>query len=111
MIAVDRNGGRKQLLRQLIRVANAEIKSLSRNRMQRLRRIAEQDSTLADHASREFKCERERAPIGDTDPRPGAWPETSRERLQERLFRKFDQRAGIFRSCRPHQAVMVAFGQ
>ena len=86
MIAVDRNGGRKQLLRQLIRVANAEIKSLSRNRMERLRRIAEQDRTLADHASREFKCERERAPIGDSSPRSGAWSEPLRECGQERRF-------------------------
>src|ERR1700682_6523837 len=99
MIAVRYNRYRKQLLRQFIRVANTEIETLTRDRMQRLCCSAQENGALRGDARREFERQRERAPIVDTGPRPGARPETLRECLQERLFRKFDQRAGIFRGC------------
>ena len=65
MIAVGYNGYRKQLLRQFIRVANTEIEALTRDRMQRLRCVAQQNGALGGDARREFKRKRERAPIGD----------------------------------------------
>ena len=111
MIAVGNDGARKQLLRQFIRVANTEIETLSRDRMQRLRCVTEKNGALAGDAGREFKRQREGAPVGNTNPWPGAGSETLGEGGQERLFRKRDQRARIFRSCRPHQAIMILFGQ
>ena len=68
-------------------------------------------TTTPDNAGREFKRQREGAPIGNASPWPGAGPETLSEGFQKPLFRQRDQCTRIFRSCRPHQAVMILFGQ
>src|SRR4029450_9014258 len=70
-------------LRELPRIAQAAIEALSRDRMQRLRRIAERDASRARRLLGIFHCERKRAATGDAREATGSRTEVARELGQE----------------------------
>ena len=51
--------------RQFERVAKTEVESLARDRMQRLRSIADDGDTVGRRVARHFQCQRKRAPRAD----------------------------------------------
>src|SRR6478672_3139316 len=51
--------------RQFERVAKTEVESLARDRMQRLRSVADDGDTVGRRVARHFQCQRKRAPRAD----------------------------------------------
>ena len=98
--------------RELECIAQAEVEALARDRMQRLRRVADDRDARRRRSARELERQRKRAALADARKPADAAAEVLRERGEE-------CGVGAARACarasagvmRPHEPVVVAFGQ
>ncbi len=97
--------------REPVGVAQPDIEALPRDRMQRLRRIAERDAARARCFPCEFQHQRKGAPIGDGRETRQARSKLVRKVLEKRWFVLHQPLFREFRRHRPHETVVVALGK
>ena len=103
---IARIRGAMQDLRQIPGVAQAQVQSLTGDRVQRLRGVADEGRALADALAAHAQRERHAAARARRDERARAPAESLRQRGEERVFRHVAKLPRPFRARAPDHAIV-----